>query len=222
MKNKRDIQQCNTTTCHSTLSAGWLRRTLVWLRRIGHCRGFGVQSPWAYSMVRYVINERYPYYAFAPLAAKYRRQGRVKRKLGELYLRLANSVQPSAVVDFCDDADDAFWEYVSAGCRKAKHVEARRMGCDEPEIIGALPAEGAVMVRLRMSEQPPLYINKVWQAAKSGWVIIVEDIHRSSKARQQWREWGEERSDVVTFDLYYCGLVFFDDKRYKQNYIINF
>ena len=44
---------------------------VVWAVRIGHCRGFGVQSPWAYRMVRYVINEHWPYYAYAPLAARF-------------------------------------------------------------------------------------------------------------------------------------------------------
>jgi hypothetical protein len=26
----------------------------------------------------------------------------------------------------------------------------------------------------------------------------------------------------VTFDLYYCGIVFFDKKRHKMNYKVNF
>ena len=33
-----------------------LRHAFVWLMRIGHCRGFGVQSPTDYWLVRYVIN----------------------------------------------------------------------------------------------------------------------------------------------------------------------
>ena len=39
----------------------------VWLSRINHCRGFGVQSPSAYAFIRYVVNEHYPYYAYEDL-----------------------------------------------------------------------------------------------------------------------------------------------------------
>ena len=48
-----------------------LRRIIVWLCRIRRCRGFGIQSPWAYRIVRYVINEHYPYYAYGPLSEEY-------------------------------------------------------------------------------------------------------------------------------------------------------
>ena len=44
-----------------------LRHAFVWLKRIGHCRGFGVQSPTDYWLVRYVINEHWPYYQYASL-----------------------------------------------------------------------------------------------------------------------------------------------------------
>ena len=45
---------------HYYLSTWWR-----WLCRCKYCRGFGVQSPSAYSFIRYVINEHYPYYAYS-------------------------------------------------------------------------------------------------------------------------------------------------------------
>ena len=73
-------------------------RAWIWLRRIGHCRGFGIQSPWAYSLVRYVINEHFPYYAYADLDAGFPGADAVRRKTGRFFLRLANYVQPATVV----------------------------------------------------------------------------------------------------------------------------
>ena len=63
-----------------------IKRMMVWLGRIHRCRGFGVQSPWAYRLVRNVINERYPYYAYAPLAVAHPHADAVTRKLCELCL----------------------------------------------------------------------------------------------------------------------------------------
>ena len=80
------------------MKTSWIVRAWVWLRRIGYCRGFGIQSPWAYSLVRYVINEHFPYYAYAGLYARFPEADIVRRKLGQFYLRLANYVQPAMVM----------------------------------------------------------------------------------------------------------------------------
>ena len=46
----------------------FIKRFIVWLRRVRYSRGFGVQSPWAYRFIRYVVNEHYPYYKYEHLA----------------------------------------------------------------------------------------------------------------------------------------------------------
>ena len=51
---------------------------------------------------------------------------------------------------------------------------------------------------------------------------MLRGLRRECALLRLWRSGGVETQGVVTFDLYYCGLVFFDKKRYKQNYIINF
>ena len=71
-----------------------IQQGLVWLSRIDKCRGFGIQSPTDYAFVRYVVNEHWPYYAYETLKAN----SWLERKLGRLYLRLANWRQPSAML----------------------------------------------------------------------------------------------------------------------------
>jgi hypothetical protein len=50
-------------------------------------------------------------------------------------------------------------------------------------------------------------------------VLVVTGL---SKARDVWREIVNDERAVLTFDLYYCGIVLFDKKRDKKNYIVNF
>lgn len=88
----------------------YLTRLFVWLRRIGHCRGFGIQSPTDYQFVRYVINEHWPYYAYD----EFTDTDWLRNKLGRLYFRVANWRQPTCIVDAVGAA-----EYLKAGCRKA-------------------------------------------------------------------------------------------------------
>jgi hypothetical protein len=50
-------------------------------------------------------------------------------------------------------------------------------------------------------------------------VLVVEGIQRDKRF---WRELISDHRTGITFDLYYCGIVLFDKKRQKKNYIINF
>lgn len=187
---------------------------LVWLGRISHCRGFGVQSPWAYRMVRYVINEHYPYYAYADLRAEFPRMDAVERKICELCLRLANSVRPSQVIAYGIDGC-AMERYVKAGCRHARYAAVAAGG-------GTGAAGGAGMAIAAPREGFARVLDAFCDGAADGSVAVVRGIYTDKAARRWWRDTVDGRDGVVTFDLYYCGLVFVDRGRYKQNYVINF
>lgn len=169
-----------------------LKRYLVWLGRIHRCRGFGIQSPTDYSFVRYVINEHWPYYAYDQFGD----DDWLRNKLGRLYLRLANFVQPAEM--FADE----YRQYWQAGCKRIKFqseinkVELARIDIDDADALEVL-------------------IKKCDKHS----VVVVEGIWRN------WDYWHRIEQDArtsVTFDLYYCGIVFFDKSRYKHNYKINF
>lgn len=209
------------TTYKAESSYGKLRRMFVWLRRIGHSRGFGVQSPWAYRMVRYVINEHYPYYAYESLALDYPQLDTVERKICELCLRLANSVQPSLIVSF-GGSDSAYGAYFSAGCRNAR-IESAAYDCGSAALASLLDGlAGCFIVRMVPCTDLCNLFATVCKAATTGSVVMLQGIYSDPSTRREWRRIVSCEPGVVTFDLYYCGLVFFDEKRYKQNYIINF
>jgi hypothetical protein len=169
-----------------------VKASMVWLARILRCRGFGIQSPTDYSFVRYVVNEHWPYYAYEQLHD----HDWLHRKLGRLYFRLANWRQPSVML-----LDD-YQRYWQAGCREtvfSSHidkVELARVTIDDYAGWEAL---------LPMCNQQS--------------VVVVEGIWRDW---ERWRAIEADARTTVTFDLYYCGIVFFDKNRFKHNYKINF
>ncbi len=76
-----------------------LRRTLRWLRRIGHCAGFGIQSPFAYNLVTRVVYEKEAFYAYEPLARTVETAADGLRLCdARLLLRLVNDHQPRTVL----------------------------------------------------------------------------------------------------------------------------
>ena len=119
-----------------------LKRCLVWLSRIHRCRGFGIQSPTDYSFVRYVVNEHWPYYAYE----QFRDDDWLTRKLGYLYFRLANYVQPQIMLA------DRYQRYWHAGCKKTdfapniNKVELARIDINDFERVmkKVLPANKVV------------------------------------------------------------------------------
>lgn len=66
------------------------------------------------------------------------------------------------------------------------------------------------------------FLDAIRRSADDRTLVVVRNINSDNEARQCWREIVGDERNIVTFDLYYCGIVFFDKKRYKQNYIVNF
>jgi len=165
---------------------------LIWIRRIAHCRGFGIQSPTDYWLVRYVINEHWPYYQYAAFE---NRGDWLTRKLGQLYFRMANWRQPTVI-----ESDD-YRDYFHAGYRKATF------------------GESSELIRITLDGNYRQRLASIYNKVYDDTVLIVEGIWRN---RSFWKEIKADERAVITFDLYYCGIVLFDKKRHKQNYIINF
>ena len=169
-----------------------VRHVLVWLNRIGHCRGFGIQSPTDYWLVRYVFNEHWPYYQYELLGDE---DDWLTRKLGLLYFRIANWRQPHVI------ESDSFMQYLQAGCRDAKF------------------GDSVELIRLRLVGDCHSRLTAIYNKVVDDTVLIVEAIRKN---RTFWREIVNDERTGVTFDLYYCGIVMFDKKRPKQIYLINF
>lgn len=171
-----------------------LQRAWVWLRRIGHCRGFGVQSPSDYRFVRYVINEHWPYYAYDELGE---RRSWLHRKTGELLLRLSNWRQPSVVIN-----QTCFADYLKTGCHKA--------------LLRAIPDTQVELACMPVNYR---HWEDLFLQCNNRSVVVVDEIWRSPSTWKQLLQRPEVR---VSFDLYYCGILLFDPSRSKHHYIVNF
>lgn len=60
------------------------------MRKLKHRKGFGVHSPFAYSIITEVIEEKLPYYAYHRMQRTYDKQAAIPFKVACLLLRLAN------------------------------------------------------------------------------------------------------------------------------------
>lgn len=185
-----------------------LKYAIVWLSRISKCRGFGVQSPTAYSFIRYVINEHYPYYAYGDLHIEYPNLSWKELKLYRLYFRIANYSQASTWL-LNGSFDDVLLRYVKAGCYSVCFIH------DNSEVAVA----GVILLKdVPTNDVLDYYLCN----SSSNSIIIIENIHVSKEASMRWKSIVQDARVGRTFDLYYCGIIFMDKQKCKQHYIVNF
>ena len=189
---------------------------LVWLRRSRHSRGFGVQSPWAYRFIRYVVNEHYPYYAYDDLSRLYEGYPKQIQKLCRLYFRIANFWQAEQALDYSaaseNDVIRLYGTFMKRGCNKLEVVPVRH----------AADFSSVRLMRLSVEGNYRQVFEKAVSLANASTMIIVEQIKRDKESRTFWKSIVDDPRCISTFDLYYCGIIFFDKKRYKENYVVNF
>lgn len=73
-----------------------------------------------------------------------------------------------------------------------------------------------------LSEQPDnvWLFNKCMKQAHDGSVFVFEGIKANRKMRELWKYIGGHPDVTVTVDLYSMGIVFFNKKLHKRNYIV--
>mgnify|MGYP000343816639 FL=1 len=84
-----------------------LKRPFIWLSRFRHRCGYGVHSPFAFSLITQVIYESTPYYKYKDLAVEQKKLASQKdknwtyesKKVKRLLFRLVNYTQPDTIVD---------------------------------------------------------------------------------------------------------------------------
>ena len=187
--------------------------------RLRHRAGFGVHSPWAFRLIRDVIGEELPYYAYDDLQREHPIGDKRTLRFCRLYLRLSNFMQAAEAVDYASPTP-AYGLYISAGCRKTRLLSAD--GTQKGAAEAASAVATATLTRLSAAG-PYATVAASWtSSAPAGAMLIVENIDSSRDARRLWRQLIDDPTCTLTFDLYYCGIVYRDPKRHKQHFIVNF
>ena len=199
----------------------FIKRSVVWLRRAQYSRGFGVQSPWAYKFIRYVVNEHYPYYKYAQLKQQVYGINKRVRKLCRLYFRIANFQQPHSFIDYLPFSS-CYKIYTLAGAKKTLYQLISQDTTPESytRILAEVGDNSIVRVSLRGNYREVM--DKAIDLLPSTSVLILEHIKRNKETEAYWKSLVADDRTGITFDLYYCGLIFLDKTMIKQDYIVNF
>lgn len=204
-----------------------LKRPLVWMKRIRHRKGYGVQSPFAFEYITRVIYERGSYYLYSEL--KERQQSlagqlgsqwasRESLKLKKLLFRMVNRAQPGRVLDV--GLPSAASIYLQAPKKEMSYrfVQALDELTHEPET----PVDFLYLHHCADVAYAERVIGCCLPSARDGNVMVIEGIHGNKEMTTLWEKLIENPKVTVSFDLYEAGILLFDSRLYKQDYIVNF
>ena len=184
-------------------------RILRWLCRWRHRCGYGVHSPFAFSLITGVIYETSPYYAYAtlrkgvnartPYGAAYDAGSGMLEKDLRLLFRLANFCHPHRII--VEGGAGLVEAYLRApGLR-------RRKSEDEAEVTLVYADADAVTPAGELTD---------------GSMVIVRNIHRDAEAFDCWKRLANRADVTLTFDLGRFGLAIRNDKLNRQGYSVDY
>lgn len=201
-----------------------LKRPFIWLRRFRHRCGYGVHSPFAFSLITDVVYEKMPYYAYHSLKEEQKKRikecgwNKGSQKVNRFLFRLVNRVQPATIVEVGRPSVTSL--YLQAAKPSAEYLFAS----DLSELF--LDVDVPVDFLYLNDYRNPDLIEEVFRICarrttlKS--VFVVHGICYSKAMKALWKRLQADERVGVSFDLYDVGLLFFDNTKIKQHYIVNF
>lgn len=203
-----------------------VRRIWNWCCRFRHRCGYGVHSPSDFFLITSVIYESLPYYAYDRLnkSVVTKSLPHYREKVNRLLFRLVNYFSPFTLLEVGEGNGDAI-RYMKEAKASMNCIGVK--GLDKEETLQHL--KNALKVQKKIDflhiAFTPYYIEvfeEVYPYLHDKSCVVIGDIYASKERRMWWKRLKSDERVRVSFDLYDVGLLLFEKKRFKQNYIVNF
>lgn len=216
-----------------------IKAIFMWLLRIRYRKGYGMQSPFAYSFFRDIIFEELPFYMFDRLESL--KDKHLTRHTCRMLFRIVNMLSPHVALDIapvsaapvCYEAavsartrtialvdDDVVGKEISDRCAGLDILSEVRNGnilknlmviCEECANISYAHVNCISDSKL-LKDVIMVLINKMPDKS----VIVMDGIHLK-EVKNIWKLLVDDEKVSVSFDLYSVGIVFMD-KSYSKHY----
>lgn len=200
----------------------FLRRIWNWCKRFRHRCGYGVHSPSDFFLVTSVIYEQLPYYAYRELAACQFSSPlpHYRRKVNRLLFRLVNYSRPERLVEVgAGNGSSIAYMRASRPSMQSMTIDGQTL----ESTLSTLRAAGPIdFLHIGFTPYYKEVLEEAFSCLGKNACIVVGGIYDSDEKRAWWKQVQEDERVRISFDLYDIGLLLFEEKRFKQHYIINF
>ena len=198
-----------------------------WVKRFRYRCGYNVHSPTDFFLITSVIYEKTPYYAYKTLRKQHfsKQLPHYRTKVNRLLFRLVNYFQPKNMIEAGQGNGEA-QTYMKSASQRMKFLtvaDGLSLSACKQQFEQYLSSEKEIEA-VHLGHTP--YYKELFEMAlpyvTPKTCIIIGNLYESKQKEQWWEQLKKDERTGITFDLYDIGLVFFDKKRYKQHYTVNF
>jgi len=208
-------------------------------------KGFGVHSPWAYDLIEFVINEKWPYYAYDDLYSFWQKAPdylpQYPQSRDELVFRLVNRFNPKNILEIGTGAGVTTGYLASVNSKsmvttidckhdanKAVARNLKKMG-NISYLTGNIPEtlqnfidsqdRGIDFVHVAHTPQYARAVDMLLPHMTRDSVIVIQDMGKKER-KEWWKGIIQDPRVAVTFQLSKIGILFFDHTKAKQHYVL--
>lgn len=213
------------------------------LYKIRHHKGHGVHSPFVFSFINRVIEEKTPYYAYNDIKEYLENFPYLilpDNKVNKFSFRLVNYFNPKKILELgagngintlyitsaSSDACCLSVELNSNESSQARDLYKEwgrniTQSSEEFPILDDIP--DCIFINLRNYRVDHFrLIEYLLSKVKPNTFVFIDGI-RTNKSRQMlWKELIQNQKVIVSMDLFEVGILFFDEKYFKRNYKLSF
>ncbi len=187
------------------------------VRKLKHRKGFGVHSPFAFSIITEVIEEKIPYYAYASMQRRYDKKSSIPFKVVCLLFRLANRFRCRKIAIIGEE------QYATMPLTEVdtRNVLTLINDAQAMQVTDDLKYDMIVVNVNPFSEASTLSEWLLTHSAPES-VIFVKGIQPRHLLETVWDDFCDHDEIPITMDLYDYGLAIRKPNFFKQHYIVSF
>ena len=180
----------------------------IWLKRFRHRKGYGVHSPFAFSFITRVLYEKGEYYNYS-LFKRLPKDKIESDKILKLLFRLVNFLQPEVIYSL---PNRSYLKDIFVWAKSDVNFVDNLKNYSKID-FAYISEEGSINIK-RVDEMRPFLHQKS--------MLVIYGIGYSKENINLWHNIIEHPSSGISFDLYHVGILFFDQSKNKQDYLVNF
>ena len=213
------------------------------VRKLKYRKGFGVHSPFAFSLITETIEEKVPYYSYAFLQKLYDKNSPVPFKLATLMLRLSNRFHARNILEIGSDGgklilpivltdsrnsifsvtdemtERAAKSYLSVLKVRQNQVSFKRTLSEVPD---NLIADFVILSCLPEGYDTQMLFEYLKTHTHEQSVFFIKEIRPKKKMEKIWDIFCDDENVQITMDLYENGLAIRRPRFFKQHYRVSF
>ena len=202
--------------------SNFLMRCLRWLVRFRKRCGYGIHSPFAFNLVTGVIYEDSNYYVYDLLSNVHASvSDGLRMKDQKLLFRLVNNFEPRVAL-VLGSPSDLTLRYLHEGRRSAHwlHLDSSGDGSHKSFLVNM--HDQIDFIYVNSCGLLDGFIPQLFSLSSDTSVWVIREIHKNNSMLHLWNSILSFPQVRVSFDLYDFGIVCFEQRLNKENYIINY